>query len=348
MLCPGCGAATSGTTTFDVARDGADARRAHELAPDLVAGAERAHADARAATADDARHDHEARAMALLDAAIVEAQRIKLDRKLGARDAETERLVRERAEHEGARVAAVHESARLEAARHARAEAVRVFGLAERDEATRVPKAERERLHAEAAAFLLQRAELVLAAAQALGLAADGRTASEAALAKARAAPGSATERLRLAQSAIESAERALGRARAAQPGPSPEEVRSLLAGAAERGIDAELLERGLALRLLDVFRAGSGELAPNGRRQLADLAALARAHPHGPLRVEAHAEGTSRAASRLADARARHVRSALGEAGDRVQVEPHAPAADASGAQVTAVFSAYATVPES
>lgn len=298
-----------------------DAARAQALAPDLHARAERARVDAERARDGASARDHAERAELLLEAAVAEADRIELDRARAAQEARHAQVDGERAALERARVAAVHAIRREEAARVARAEAARVFLQAEEDELRRRDRGERERAQAQAAAFYLKRAELVLAAAAAMGADEAQRKPVRAAIdAAARQKAGSA--RAAAADRALARAQRLLGAARRASGKPDRAELDSLLEGGRERGLSIEPLPRGVAISLEGFFRKGSAQLSPAGSRALRHLEALLRAHPHGPVQLELLA-GESAPASRrrLGKARAERLKKALTEvAGPRLQ----------------------------
>lgn len=340
-----CASTTTTASSLDARFAGQDATRARELAPDLYAEAERARTDAGGTDDDAARRDALDAASLFLDAALAEAERIQFDSERVHVEASIERAVAERAEHQRARLAAEAETARAEAAKLARAEAQRAFDRATENEPRRTKKSERERAHAASAVFLFGRAEMVLAAATALGLPAEAREGAERALAEAGSAKRNATEQRQRAQSALEAAERALGAARAQAQAPSQEEVAGLISEATERGLPIELLERGLAIRLVDAFPPGASDLSPSGRTTLEHVASLARQHPHGPLAIEVPAEGTAPTATKLATARAARVRALL-DAGERAKTVVDALGAKASDAlQGRIVFTAYASV---
>ena len=211
----GCASTSTTGSSLDAKFAGSDARRARELAPDLYAEAEHARDDARVADDDAVQRDAIDRASLFLDAASAEAERIQFDRERARIDAAIERAVSEQVEHTRARLAAEAETARAEAARLARAEAQREFDRSTDQEFKRTKKSERERVYAASAAFLLGRAELVLAAAIALGLPAEARADAERVLAEAAAPGRTARDRLSRAQRALDSAEHALAVARA-------------------------------------------------------------------------------------------------------------------------------------
>lgn len=339
----GCAATSTRISPFDARASAPEALRARELAPDLFARATQARDEAARAADPEVARDHEQRADLLLETAIVEAERVEIDRRRAGLELRIEHALAARAEQERARRETEAALERADAASIARREAERAFAQAELDETRRFPSTERER--AQTADVLQQRATLVLAAASALGLADAERERAQAALDAAAPVRGGGAGRLARARDALEAAERALGEARTAAPGPSPEETASLVAACRERGLACELLERGFAVGLAAAFAPGSKAPSVGGRRQLEHVAALARAHPHGPLAIEVFAESATPAARRLAAERARRVAAALAGAGARVRIEASAHAI-VSDAPVQVVFGAYARLP--
>src|SRR5205085_1403892 len=125
--------------------------------------------------------------------------------------------------------------------------------------------------------------------AAALGLGGDARRAEqmERQLDAAAALRNSAAQRSAL-ERALADAQRVLGDARRAKGKASPEEAASLLALAREYGLSPERAADGIAIGLQGVLASGSAALTPSGTRAFAGLAALARAHPYGAIRIEA------------------------------------------------------------
>jgi hypothetical protein len=143
-----------------------------------------------------------------------------------------------------------------------------------------------EPAHAEVAAWLVSRAELTLAAARALGLPEPEAAGAEAALARVRKPKKSV--RLDDARAALAAAERAVGRARVLRGSATSAERDALLEMARERSLSATRDPRGVVLELRAAFAPGSAKLTGSGRAQLAHVLAIARAHPHGPIHIEA------------------------------------------------------------
>lgn len=298
------------------------ARKAAELAPDLVAAARNAREDAARAHRegdDAAAADHATRARLLLDAAFAEAERITLSRKRQQVEAKARRVTEAAVHDERVRMAVVHAVERELAARVAEEQAARAFEVAA-DVETRRARArgdEAQRTHRRAAEALAERAKLVLATARALGAPAEQVDALEERLGELEPA-GAPTEAVREADALLREARAVLGRARETGDGPTADEVASLLAEAKEAGLEPVRLERGLAL---------GGELVsargrPNGAL-LTQLAGLLAAHPFGPARIETGTSG-GRAAERRAERRGRAVKQALVErdvSEDRLEV---------------------------
>lgn len=257
------------------------AKQAAELAPDLFAKAREAYASAAAASGE-ARDDLEQAGDLWLRAAYEEAERITLERKRREHEAQSEAAQLARAELDRARLEVEAQIRREEAARLARAEAVQMLALATGDEQAR--DRAQQPAHAEVAKWLVSRAELTLAAARALGLPEGQAKAAESAIAQAR----TKNPRLEDARAALAAAERAVGQARAQRGEVTNEERDALLEMARERSLSATRDARGIVIELRAAFVPGATKLTAQGRAQLADVLAIARAHPHGPIHIEA------------------------------------------------------------
>ena len=258
-------------------------KRAAQLAPDLYAKSREAH-DSAARASGQEREDLEQAANLWLEAACEEADRIALERKRRGHEARSEAAQLTRAELDRARLAIEADIRRDEAAQLARAEAMKMLAVAAGDERARDHS--QEPAHAEVAAWLASRAELTLAAARALGLPEADAAAADAVLTRVRK-PKKAL-RLDDAQAALAAAERAVGRARALRGAATDEERDALLEMARERSLSASRDARGVVLELRAAFTPGTAKLTASGRAQLAHVLAIARAHPHGPIHVEA------------------------------------------------------------
>jgi len=275
-------------------------RRAAELAPDLYAKAQEAQARAEQASGD-AQDDLELTAELWLEAACEEADRIVLERKRRGHEARIETAQLARAGVDKQRLEIEATIRREQAARIAHTEAVKMLALAATDERARRAG---DTAHAEIAAWLVSRAELTLAAARAIGL--PEPAAAEVAAAITRARKPKAT--LEDAQGALATAERAIGRARALRGPVTEDERAALLEMARERSLSATRDARGVVLDLRSAFAPGTAKLSASGRAQLAHLLAIARAHPHGPIHIEA------------SRARAEALHKALGDAPERAR----------------------------
>jgi len=256
--------------------------RAAKLAPDLYARAQAAFAAADHASGT-AHDDLELTAELWLEAACEEADRIALLRRRREHEAKRDAEQGAQAQLDRARLAIEAEIRREEAARIARAEAVKMLALSAEDERAR--DRAQEHAHGEVAAWLIARAELTLAAARALGLPEGDAAAASAAIGRAAKAKAA---RLAAAQDALAQAERAVGRARAQRPAATEDERAALLEMAAERSLVASRDARGVVLDVRGAFAPGASKLSPAGKKQLAHVLALARAHPHGPIHIEA------------------------------------------------------------
>jgi outer membrane protein OmpA-like peptidoglycan-associated protein len=301
-------------STLDATFTVAKLARIRALAPDFLARAEQARAQA-AATSDDAeRADQEARAQLLLDAAAAEAERIEIDRNRATLEAQALAWEQVTTQAGLERTNLELELKLMAAAKIAEQEAARAFEQAELAEDHSLPnRKERGEARKAAAAFLLRRAKLTLAAARAMGASEPQLTAADRAIAGAEQKPSGDAASLQAVQGALALAERALGDARAKSPAPSPEAVQDLLARASELGVAATRAPRGVILGVPSAFAPGSAALANSAQRKLVLLRDLLGAFPHGELRIEAHAQAGSAAASqKLALARAQRVRTYL------------------------------------
>jgi hypothetical protein len=316
-LLSGCGARPAPTSILDDRFETPEAEDAQERAPDLYAAASRARI--AAAHAEDAgrrpvAEDHGTRARLLLDAAIAEAERLRLEEErlsVEARLRETEvahgRAVTRREEI----LLAIQ---RLEASRVAAAEAALAFQTAAGNEEQRYrgQSVERAALHQEAAAVLSRRALLLMAAAQAQGAAPNALRPVTALLERADAASAPA-RKLELTEEAVRAALTALGVARQAAPSPTSDARAALIEAADEAGFDVEQRDRGLTVRVPDVFRGSGAGPTGAGAERLERLAAIIAAHPHGAIHVVAHATtGAGEARQRAASARAARAKAIL------------------------------------
>lgn len=213
LLVTACGAAPPVEEPF-ASMNEARIERARELAPDLHARALRARADMKRAVQEgdsEAAADHRTRARLWMRTALIETERVELDRHRGTllknvrearRSAVAAHRERERIEQE---------VARLRAASVAREQAEKAFEhAAEREERGRRGQAARGRRR-QAVAIQIERARSMLAAAKALGARAETLQAARQALEEARRVedPGS-PRAMRAADAAVKAAERLL------------------------------------------------------------------------------------------------------------------------------------------
>ncbi len=294
--CGGASVQTDPSTLFDP--EGLEAARRE--APDLVAQAERAANEARAAEADgdtEAAQDHATRARLLYQAAVVESERAAIDRERLEASQTAEEATQAAVRADEQRAAIEIQAQRANAAEVARAQMQRAFAQAEEDEGRRLRRrsAEVDRARTEAAAALRERTRLVLSAARALGANAEAIDAVNI------PTGGTPIEQIQRANTAHAQALEVLGAARTAHPVDEASRE-SLLAAVRERSLQARLEPRGI---VIDGVTTARGSV----------LAQLVAAHPHGPVEVR------GRGAARLAGTLRR------GGAGDRVQT--HAAQSD-------------------
>jgi len=282
-----------------------EAEEASQRAPDLYAAAERARV--AAVRADDAgrreaAEDHATRARMLLDTAIAEAERLDLEAARVRIEAETEELALEYGNAVSARDAVLEEVRRHAAASVAGEQAAMAFAQAVVDEERRYRGRSEERaaLHVEAARVLGRRARLLAAAARALEAEPESLEAVTELLDRAAAA-GDPAGKLQLTERALRAALAALGSARRRQDGPTADERVALTEAATAAGFIVEQGDRGLTLRVPDVYRGASAAPSPAGARRLARLAAILTAHPHGAVQIAAYATSGSGAGRRRA-----------------------------------------------
>ena len=177
---------------------------------------------------------------------------------------------------------------------------------------------------AEVAAFLLRRAELLLAAASALGAPVAELGEAERRVAAAQAAEGlKGAGRLQRAEQAHAAALRVLGAARNARPAVAAQAA-DLLARAHERGFSAESRADGILIRVAGAFAPGQSELRPDEVRRLQLLRELLAAFPHGPILIACSADAPGAAGRGLAGTRARRALEQLapGLSRDRLRAE--------------------------
>jgi hypothetical protein len=323
----------------------ADVQAAQRSAPDLFARAERAHEAALASDDDDERAEHAERARSWLAAAVAEHRRIELMRATSAAEARVVAAEMRRAELERARTE-IERAAEL-ATVAARACEQLAWAL-QRAEADALGDAVRGRAldeqRAQAAEVLRGRARIVLAAAVARQLPAE-RAAAVAAELAPRAGARTAIQRLADASDALARAERALGEARALSEGPSRQERAALLELAHERGLTSHETERGVVFPL--PLGQASAQLDRDARIWSRRIAAVLRAHPHGPVQLEVVPRaGASAAARRSAAARGERLAAVLAASSARERVSVHELSAGSNAALVLPAYAAQGPAP--
>jgi hypothetical protein len=314
----------------------ADALAAQRGAPDLFARAQRARTEALATDDADERAEHAERARSWLAAAVAESRRIELMRATSAAEARVVAAELRRAELERARTEIERAAELATAAASVRERLALALRRAEADalgDGARGRVLDEERTRA--ADVLRGRARIMLAAALALQLPAERAAIVTAALAP-RAAKRTAVQHLADAGAALERAERALGEARALSPRPSRQERAALLELATERGLEAQVTGRGV------VFALPHGQPSDREVRIWSSrVAAVLRAHPHGPVQLEVvPAAGESAAARRSGAARGARIAALLaaGAARERLSVRELS-----AGSNARLVLPAYA-----
>jgi hypothetical protein len=311
------------------------------LARDMLARAERAQSDARAAVGD-ARVDHQTRADLLLAAAATEADRVVLLRRAAALEAEAQAADRTRVFNEQATVELRAQLQRARSAALATQEAIGVFTEVAAEERPRRPVAEQAAAHARASTFFLKRARLTLAVALALGAAAPCVATAQRELEAAVKLEAAHREALPAAQHALGAAYLALGNARQQEALPGPDMAADLAARVTELGLSAVRGPTGVVITVAGAFVSGGSDVLPTQRRRLVLLALLLSAYPHGFVVI---APGSGSAGSeRLAQRRAGSARALLlpGPGLPRLKV-PAEAAVGVAPDDLTLILPAYA-----
>ncbi|HMI90843.1 MAG TPA: hypothetical protein VK509_05740 [Polyangiales bacterium] len=318
----------------------ADVLAARRGAPDLFARAQRARADALATDDPEARAEHGERARAWLAAALAETRRIAHMRAASAAEARVVAAETRRAELERARVELEREAERAAVAAGGREQLAHALQRAESDalgDAARSRGLDEER--AQAAELLRARARLVRAAAIALQLPSQ-RAAVAAPASSGRADGATAHQRLAAARAELERAESALGEARALSREPSAQERAALFELARERGLEARESSRGVVFPLPDGLRGARLDRA--ARVWLLRIAAVLRAHPHGPVQLQvapaANASAAERHSGTTAGARIAAMLAKVTRRDRAIAIEP------SDGSDAALVLPAYAT----
>ena len=280
-------------------------------------------------------------AIAEADRLTIEERRLEVEAQARAHEDQIARDRRARANIDA-------ELARQEAARVAIEQGAAAFELAASDEGRRYRgrATERARLHREAAEVLRRRATLMMAAASALGgEEASARAVDELVARSERSREPAAS--LRLAERAARMALRALGEARAGREVASGQR-QALIEAATAAGFDVEQLDRGLVVRAKNIFVGRGTRPSPQGRRRLAQLAAIVVAHPQGQIQVQSYAlRGNVGVRQRFAQQRAESAIEVLGTEGvprERLHAQPIVDEIEAESAEgfVEVVFLAF------
>lgn len=350
----GCGGAPRSADTLAAELDAMHLEQASRAAPDLVAEARAALADAREAEARGDRvaaADHAALARLHAAAALDEEARLAADTERVALERETLEAETELHALEADATERRADLARLAAARTAREEAARSLVRAEVDEA-RPGRARHVSLSdpgelRTAARAIRDRARLLAAAATALG--APTAASVDGLLARSEAATDP-HESLALADQAYGAARALLAEARRAHPLTDATRIASLVEAAETEGFHALATTRGTAIELEGAFDGAATRASATGERRLARLAQLVLSYPEGPVRVEIDS-ATPAEAGRTASARAESVVRALVAAGipaSRVSAaDPIAPdQTPTPAARVRVLLVAYADTP--
>jgi flagellar motor protein MotB len=303
-------------------------RRARQYAPDIIIRAEHAWQDAKRsheADRSEESSDHLNRALLLLEAAIIESQRISLEQQTAVMRKRTMEAQHSSQRDLDARQAVERETARALAAARAKSEAARALTLAETEEKRPLEAS------TDAVRIIQGRAELALAAATALGATEPRIMSAENSLELVRSQPS-----LQHAEQALRASELALADARQKQPSVSLEEVRSLIDAAQTAGFELQTSNIGVVLMLRGIFDGGSAKISPRAKRLLTRIATLAAAYPKGNLLLQLIDD------SQMAQARLTQLHTALVTSGidrQRLRTQPNKPQKDSVA---LVVFAAY------
>ncbi len=268
VLVIGCGAQQATRTTATLFET-PEAEMARRLAPDLYARAEaaRSKADAARGRRDDGELDDYRRETELwLSAAVVESERIELERRRTELQREEERWAKQLARDQEASAVVATDISRYQAQRVALREAERISSLGDS------PTTDDATLDA-----VLTRVRLNLALAQALGASdAQLRSLEARADAMARDRPRSAD----VAEQLLLETEALIGEMRTQWPEPRPGAAIDLVETAWVTGFAADRASTGVVVRS-DRFFDADGRLSPAAVRRFEGLLA---AFPHGPV----------------------------------------------------------------
>ena len=284
LIAVACGAAQSEPVSLF---EPGELNAAREHAPDLVAAAEAAEEDAQRAhlaNDDSASRDYATRARLLLEAAVVESQRIEENQERLQLEEQADAATHELVALQEERAALSQQLARERAAGLARQQASLAFERAVDDEPRRhrARSTELSSARREAARALAHRSMLVVAAAGAMGADADRvRPIAEAAQEVLSInAPDAA---IRRAAQVHRQALQLLGAARA-RHAVDAAAVAAFVAAGRERGFNVEVRPEGLVWT----------QLPRPSRARAQAWAELVAAHPHGPVQVRGPARQTA------------------------------------------------------
>lgn len=269
------------------------ARRAETMVPDLHSQAKQAHQAAQQAhVAGDgaAAADHETRARLWLAAAVVEAERIEIERRRLRVLRQSEEFAGLAQHMEQSRWDADDEAEREAAAKIATQEAERAYAEAARAESKRASRGKKGgkgagETYRQAQRFFAERARLLAAAATAMG--ASVHEADAVAESARRAESKKDESGLEEALRAYQRAQVLLGRVRAQRARPTLDEAAALRREAKEARFQVEQYDEGLVVRIPSLWRGGALD-----RESVRRMASLILAHPHGLVRLALGAEG--------------------------------------------------------
>ncbi|MEM7447266.1 MAG: hypothetical protein AAF355_03390 [Myxococcota bacterium] len=261
---------------------------ANRVAPELLRAAALAHASAKAARSvgdHEATRDHETTWRLLLNAADERARKAEVEATTREHMEQIERHTLQAERDRRAAHAVEQEMKRELAAKLAQEQAKIAFQAAMQEEnfRSRNRTEERDRLHREAAEFIVQRTRVTLAVARALGAKPDEVHAiREQIISIERRSNQAAAEALRSAHQILFEAETLLGQARL-QDAVDPEPVHSLRAACREASFPCAQQPQGFAIRPASLFSTGTRLQ----RGALLRLAGIIASHPIGPVLIE-------------------------------------------------------------
>jgi hypothetical protein len=320
----GC-AGQQSTRSFDSSFETPAAERAKELAPDLYIRAELASTraeQARGRKDGEIAEDYRMQAQLWLAAAVSEAERIELSRRLDELRREEERWAKQLARDQEASVVVATDISRYRARAVALREAERVASLSEErttDDAT---------LDA-----VLTRVRLNLALAEALGASeAELRSLYSRADTMARTRPKSTKS----AEALLLDTEALIGEMRSRWPSPRPGASTELVETAHATGFAADRAGTGVVVRSQRFFTSGGDVSSATVKR----FAGLLAAFPHGPVACQVSVREPE---SAVWSRRVAQLIDRLQRIDERSRVSVSMIAADSLGAgDVQCTFAAY------